>query len=470
VAHQHKFEAIAALLEAQIDAGKFRAGDKLPSIRALQAQFNASVTTLQNAYERLAIRGYVESVPKSGYYVKARAAAPQPGVVVHDPVFINKLSATLGGYEQRHLNPEFNIAAPGDLFIPQKLLLRTFQEVIREKGMELLRYYPPNGSATLRNLISQRAAFYNASLHPDHIIITDGVLQALYIGLAAITRPGDIIAIESPCVFSVLEVIRVLGLKTISVPIHPQKGFDMDLFRKICRSKKIKALVVTPNFHNPTGALMTDGQKQALLEVAVQAQVPVIENDIYGDLYFSGSRPANIQSWDSSGLVLTISSYSKTLASGIRLGWLSPGKYFAQAEALKFAFGRTVSPIYQEVLIKLLSTGSYDRHLKKFRQQLARQAQVTEQLLKQHFPKGTRFSKPAGGFSMWVQMPGEVNMEQFYSFCEQYRIRFTPGYCFSFVQDFERHFRVVFTEKYTSKHMAALQRAGQKAGRLSRGA
>jgi DNA-binding transcriptional MocR family regulator len=462
----YKFELFTAAIEKNIREGIFKPGQKLPSVREIKEQYPISISTIQNGYDYLVISGLVESVPKSGYYVSNRSEVSnhqknikhQP--VVRDAIFKHHLELTtsLGGGRKFS---EFNVAAPGDLLIPQKLLLRTMQEVIREQGAGLLRYYPSNGSVELKSNIVKRAATYQTIVNADELLITDGALQALYIALAAICNTGDVIAVESPCVFSVLEVIRVLQLKVIEIPVDLHTGFDVDFFRKACHNNIIKAVIVTPNFHNPTGLLLSNEQKLALLSVAHQHNVAVIENDIYGDLNFHGQRPSTIKSFDDSGIVLTYSSYAKTLAPGIRLGWLAAGKFMQRAEQIKFALGSTVSPLYQETVNRLLTGSRYDRHIRAFRMQLAKNAYYTINLLSSHFPEKTSFITPAGGYNVWVKMPDDTDMPRFYNQCEKIGVRFTPGYTFSFSGTLDKYFRVVFADKFSPKKTEALKLAGQ---------
>lgn len=467
----YKFEAFTADIETNIRDGVFKPGHKLPSVRELKEQYRTSISTIQSGYEYLMIRGLVESVPKSGYYVSNRPniALRQPEArhqpVVRDAIFKHHLELTTSLRAGRDIS-EFNVAAPGDLMIPQKLLLRTMQQVIREEGAGLLRYYPSNGSTELRDSIIRRAATQKTIINTDELLISDGALQALYIALASVCNAGDVIAVESPCVFSVLEVIRVLNLKVIEVPVDPQTGFDIDFFRKACRTNALGAVLVTPNFHNPSGLLLTDEQKQALLSVAQAFHVPVIENDIYGDLHFHGTRPSTIRSFDDSGLVLTYSSYSKTLAAGIRLGWLAAGEFMQRAEQIKFAMGSTVSPVYQETVRRLLTGSSYDRHLRAFRMQLAKNAYQTINLLSDHFPENTTVPTPAGGYNCWVKMPDDTDMKRFYNECAGIGIRFTPGYTFSFSGVFNQYFRVVFADQFSAARIGAIRLAGQRARQL----
>lgn len=465
----YKFEIFTNLIEKNIREGVYKPGQKLPSVRELKEQYQTSISTIQNGYDYLISRGLVDSIPKSGYYVSIRLELSNPQLkanqrlVVRDALFNHHLRLTTSLRAGRQFS-EFNVAAPGDSLIPQKLLLRTMQQVIREQGASLLRYYPSNGSLELKETIVKRAATHQTRIDPDELLITDGALQALFIALMSVCQAGDVIAVESPCVFSVLEVIRVLNLKVIEIPVDPYAGFDVDFLRRACQTNTVKAAIVTSNFHNPTGLLLTTEQKLALLSIAYQYHVAIIENDMYGDLNFHGPRPAPLKGFDESGLVLSYSSCAKTLAPGIRLGWLAAGKYMQRAEQVKFALGSTVSPLYQETIRRLLSGTSYDRHIRAFRMQLARNAYFTINLIADAFPQGTSMITPSGGYNLWVKIPDDIDITRFYDRCEKIGVRFTPGYTFSFSAVFDHHFRVVFADKFSQKRIDALKLAAQQLG------
>ncbi len=462
----YKFEIFTQTIEKNIRSGTYKPGQKLPSVRELKDYYGFSMSTIQAGYEYLVIRGLVESVPKSGYYVSTKSeTVVETGRITHRPVvrdavFEQGIGLTTSSRGTRHFS-EFNVAAPGDLLIPQKLLLRTMQQVIREEGARLLRYYPSNGSLQLKENIVRRAASHQMSLHSDELLITDGALQALYIALASVCECGDVVAVESPCVFSVLEVIRVLKLRVIEIPVLSKDGFDIDFFSQACQGNVLKAVVLTPNFHNPTGILLSDEQKVALLAIAYRYNIAVIENDIYGDLNFQGNRPSTIKQFDESGLVMTFSSYSKTLAPGIRLGWLSTGRFLKDAEQIKFALGSTVSPLNQETVNRLIGNSSYDRHIRSLRMQLAKNAYQAINLITSSFPEKTKVIAPAGGYNLWVKMPGIINMNDFYTQCERIGARFTPGYTFSFSYTFEHYFRMVIADKFSDKRVKAIELVGQ---------
>lgn len=467
----YKYELFTAGIEEQIKEGILQSGDRLPSIREVKKKFHLSTSSVQSGYEYLMIRGWVESIPGSGHFVAAIHREDIPDVktalipVLKDAVFTKNVMLTSARIKPSE-SSSFNAAAPSDLLVPQKLILRTLQEVIREKGTSLLRYYPSNGLQALRMEIAKRIGDNGGYVNPDELIITDGALQSLTIALGMVTNPGDIVAVESPCVFSVLEAVVNLGLKVIEIPVHYRNGFDTAYFDQVCKENDIRALVVTPNFHNPTGILMSDEAKKELLKTALDYQIPIIENDIYGDLYFGEKRPGCIKSFDDTGLVMTFSSFSKTLAPGIRLGWLYAGKFYPQAEKNRFGLGRTVSPIYQELMLKLLQRTAYERHLRSFRKKLSQQASQVLDVVRKTFPEGSYFHRPEGGYSIWGQLPEETDMKAFYEYCETSRILFTPGDTFSLSDQYSHHFRIVFADRMTSESFVSLENAGRKVKKL----
>jgi len=462
-----KYQIFTSIIEEQIKNGIFISGDRLPSIREIKEKYRLSTTSVQSGYDYLVMKGWVENRPRSGFFVNVKTNEDIPEnftkflPTARNPDFEKKVKLTSKSgksFEQ----VSFNTAAPTDLLVPQKLILRKMQEVIRKKGASILRYYPANGSEILRNQIASRATKFGCKINSEQIIITDGALQALYIALASVTESGDVIALESPCIFSVLEVISNLKLKVIEIPVHYKNGFDVDYLKDILSKNNIRAVVVTPNFHNPTGILMSDETKKELALIAQNNEIPIIENDIYGDLYFDRERPLTVCNFDTDGWVMTYSSFSKTLAPGIRLGWLSAGRFFEQAERMKFSLGKSVAPIFQEVMIQLLEENSYDRHLRSFRKQLEIQCVELLNILRSYFPKDCYFHRPHGGYSIWGRLPKEVNMPDFYKFCENQKIAFTPGDTFSYTDAYSHHFRIIFADRITSESILRLREIGEK--------
>lgn len=462
-----KYQIFTSVIEEQIKSGVFTSGDRLPSVREIKEKYQLSITSVQNGYDYLVMKGWVENRPRSGFFVTIKTNEnipedlPKLSPTVRNSEFDKKVKHTSkSGKSFEQIS--FNTTAPTDLLIPQKLILRKMQEVIRKKGSSILRYYPVNGSEILRNQIALRVSKLGYKINAEQLIITDGALQALYIALASVAQSGDVIAVESPCVFSVLEVISNLKLKIIEVPVHYKTGFDIDLLKDILTENNIRAVVVTPNFHNPTGILMSDEAKKELAMIGQNNEIPIIENDIYGDIYFEGERPSTICNFDTEGWVMTYSSFSKTLAPGIRLGWLNAGRFFEQAERIKFSLGRSVAPIFQELMIQLLNENSYDRYLRFFRKQLEIQCVELLNALRLYFPKECYFHRPQGGYSIWGRLPKDINMPDFYKFCENQKIAFTPGDTFSYTDAYSHHFRIIFADRITPESILRLKIIGEK--------
>lgn len=252
---KYKYEIFTTKIERAIQQGHLHAGDALPSVRETKAMYQLSTSSVQSGYDYLVFKGLVTSIPRSGYVVAAHiqttaATKLDLPTIPKDAVFTTKNALTSQRLTHTE-RPSFHIAAPASTFIPQQLILKTMQTVIREKGVSLLQYYPNTGSEELQALLIKRAALHGAALQKEELIVTDGALQALYIALASTTVPHDIVAVESPCVFSVLEVLSNLRLRALEIPVRPVHGFDLAYLRKMCQQHAVKAVVLTPNFHNP---------------------------------------------------------------------------------------------------------------------------------------------------------------------------------------------------------------------------
>lgn len=462
----YRYNIFTSAIESRIVAGILKPGDKLPSVRRIKEEYKLSISSVQSGYDYLVFKGLVTAIPRSGYVVALQSDKTRETIhpdllpIPRDPIFRKNVVLTSLAQQQAEF-ASLNAATPSDFFIPQKLVLRTMQQVIREKGASLLRYYPINGTAELRDLLSKRSAEHGARALSEELLITDGASQALYIALSVTTLPGDIIAVESPCVFSVLEIIANLRLKTIEIPIKGKLGFDTDYLKHVCTHNAVKAILLTPNFHNPTGILMADDRKREILSIAQEHDIPIIENDIYGDLYFHNTRPSNIRNFDDTGSVITISSFAKTIAPGIRLGWMAAGRFFSKAERLKFALGRSVSPLNQEVITKLLTTSSYERHLRNFRRQLERQSIQLVGQFRAHFPEGTYTEMPQGGYSIWNKLPANIDMQRFYTQCETLGIHLTPGSTFSFTDTYDHCFRAIVSQQISPSTMQIIETIGR---------
>ncbi|HEY1694461.1 MAG TPA: PLP-dependent aminotransferase family protein [Polyangiaceae bacterium] len=408
---RHLYEDLADDLAALMAKGTLRAGDRLPSVRALSDQRGVSISTVLQAYLLLESRGHVETRPQSGHYVRATRLS-----LVREPraprvsasatrVSVADLIARVYGAARE---PDMVLLGAGYMspaLLPTERLNRGLATVARAAGGAGIAYDPPPGLPALRRQIARRAADFGVALGSDEIVTTIGTMEALHLCLRAVARAGDTIAVESPAYYGVLQLIESLEMRALEIPSNAGTGMDLALLDDALRRHRIKACLVVPNFSNPLGSLMPDEAKAELVRMLARRDVPLIEDDIYGDLHFEGARPRPARAFDRDGLVMLCGSFSKTLAPGYRVGYVAPGRYRDVVERLKFAQTVGTPTLPQMAVADFLENGGYERHLRRLRRAIAGQVARVSDAIAEHFPPGTRISRPRGGFLLWVEMP-----------------------------------------------------------------
>jgi DNA-binding transcriptional MocR family regulator len=316
----------------------------------------------------------------------------------------------------------------------------------------------------LEELIRQIARRYLESgipVEPDEIVVTIGATEAINLCLQAVARPGDTIAVESPTFYAMLHAIERMGMRAIEVATHPNEGIDVEALERILEREQIAACMVMPNFQNPLGFLMPDSRKQALVELLARHRVPVIENDVYQELYYGEARPSALKSFDRDGLVLHCASFSKSLSPGYRIGWAMPGKYRDQVEKLKFLNTLATPVIEQLAIAEYLKHDGYDFHLRRIRKRYAQQASLMSAMVMRFFPEGTRISQPQGGYVLWVELPRQVDAMRLYQMALAQRITVGPGHMFSATGDYRHFIRLNYSYPWSEQIEAALKALGR---------
>ena len=408
------YEQLAAELGDAIERGALRAGGKLPSVRRLAEDRALSVATVVQAYSVLEGTGLIEARPKSGYFVRRRTDdgdAPRPprkSVTATRPAVSDGIARLIAALRDPGVVP---LAAayldPGTLKVAQ--LNRIAAALAREVSTLGARDDTPPGLITLRRALARRSISWGAPLTEHDFVATIGATEAITLALRAVTRPGDAVVVESPTYFGILQTIEALGLKVVEVPAHPRTGIDLPALHDALKATAIRAIVTMPTAANPLGSIMPDDAKAALYALAVRHDVPIIEDDVYGELCFDGARPRPIKAWDKDGRVLLCGSVSKTLAPGYRVGWIAPGRYQDDIERLKFSQSLACPTLTGMAVAEMLSSGSYDRHLRRLRHVVAGEVARYRDEVLARFPEGTRVSAPRGGFVLWVELPGAVD-------------------------------------------------------------
>jgi len=327
----YKYEQLAADIVHLIESGTFRPGDRIPSVRQSSRQKKVSLTTVIQAYYLLEAQGWIEARPQSGFYVRTTlpTALPEPDISSPEPdptqVSMREL-VTRVVLADTH-NPDlvqFGAAHPNPGLSATQSLNRILTSVARRMGNESGSYDYVPGCERLRVQIARRALTAGHSLGPDDIVLTSGCSEAVSLCLRAVCRPGDTVAIESPSSFDALQCLEVMGLQALEIPTHPRDGISLDALRFAIEHNPVSACLVISNFNNPLGSCIPDDNKRALVELLAGHDIPLIENDIFGEIYFDDRRPSVAKAYDRKGLVMLCSSFSKSLCPGYRVGWVWP--------------------------------------------------------------------------------------------------------------------------------------------------
>lgn len=456
---------ISALIQSQI----LRTGDRLPSVRQASTRRQISPATVFAAYYLLEARGLIEARARSGYYVKARPSPTQaePGTALPGPqstaVAISDLVfEVLESTRLREVVP-LGSAFPSPTLFPLDKLARALTPAMRKLAPQRLVEDLTHGNEPLRRQIGLRYGLGGAAVEVDEIVITHGALEALNLCLQAVTRPGDVVAVESPTFYSTLQALERLNLRAVEVATHPRDGVDLDSLADVLQRHPVKACWFMPNFQNPLGSLMPDHRKQAMVELLARHKVPLIEDDVYGELYFGLQRPLPAKAYDRHGLVMHCSSFSKCLAPGYRVGWAAAGRFARQVQRLKLMSTLATAIPSQLALADYLQGGSYERHLRQLRQTLATQQALALRLIARHFPPGTRVTRPEGGYFLWLELPRQINTLQLHRLALAQNISIAPGHLFSPDQRFSHCLRLNYGHPDDIRFEGALATVGQLA-------
>ncbi|KEA63219.1 Transcriptional regulator, GntR family domain [Marinobacterium lacunae] len=455
------YEGLADYLRQRIEQGFVAGGERMPSIRALSREHGVSITTVQEAYRQLEDAGLVESRPKSGYFARLRSTTPdlpQVSRPVRRPIEVSQWEDVLNILGAEAPSKLFSLghAMPDLAGATLKPLLKLWSMQARRSDMRGLEYDSLRGTEELRTQVARLGDHSGCQLHPDELIITTGCQEALFCALRAVTEPGDIVAVDSPCFYGAMQAIKANDLKVMEIPTHPESGLSIEALELAMEQWPIKALAVTPTCNNPLGYSMPDSRKRELLLLAQRFDIAIIEDDIYGDLTYAWPRPRTIKAFDTDGRVLLCSSFSKTLAPGLRLGWIAPGRYRSQVIHNKFVSTAASSTLSQLAVAQFIAEGGYERHLRKVRAQYQRYRDQMVSWLEEHFPPGIRISYPQGGYLLWVEFAREVDCVELNRELSDRQFRIAPGVLFSATGKYRNCMRLNFVNGVDAQTEEAL--------------
>ncbi|UDL05663.1 PLP-dependent aminotransferase family protein [Marinobacter sp. CA1] len=457
-----RFEQLAHDLAELIRDGTLQPGQRIPSVRLASRTYKVSPSTVFRAYYLLENMGLIYARPKSGYFVTSLTShsLPEPAAGYDETqrtsVDVSELVFSVLRSMREASQVPFGSAFPCPTLFPMQRLARSMAKATRLMDLRSVVADLPPGNHSLRRQIAVRYAISGVSVPVEEVLVTDGALEALNLCLQAVTKPGDLVAIEAPAFYACLQVLERLQLQAVEIPVRAATGVDLGVLEQALDQHDIKACWFMTNFQNPTGASMPADHKRQLVELLHRHQIPLIEDDVYGELYFSREAPVPAKAFDRDGLVMHCSSFSKCLAPGYRVGWVSAGRYLETVQRLKLMTTLSASVPAQAALADYLEHGGFDRHLRGLRSSLETQKNRMLAAIDRYFPPQVRVSRPTGGYFLWLELPPGNDVLALFRAASERGIGLAPGPMFSATRGFGHCVRLNFGHPWNDSQEAAI--------------
>ena len=459
-----KYEQLYKRIRGEIESGILRDGEKLLSIREEARFSNLSINTVINAYEILMEEGLIKSLERGGFYVCKGVLEMIGGETVNPEHLSESYSSTARETGERldqlyerllHVDPSFASAAPGPDILPSKQL----NYIASGLNRSWLEYNNPEGDYSLRKRITVVNREMDGPAAPDDIVITNGATEALTIVLKTLLKPGDKVALESPSYFNYFRQLSSMGISIVEIPAG-KDGINHNILEDEIKKQKIRMIITQANVQNPTGITMNDSSKQELTAIAEKFGIFLVQDDVYGDLSFSPFRPKNLSYFSDYDGIIIISSCSKSIAPGLRVGWIrSPyyAKYFAEE---KLCISMDTSHPAQSILTAYLGTKEHRRHLNMIRKVLEKRVDTHLRYLSEILPEGSVVRKPHGGCLLWIALPENIDAVKVFEKAAGKGLITAPGAIFTASRYFNNYIRLNTGFKLTDKRAEALSVLG----------
>jgi DNA-binding transcriptional MocR family regulator len=459
--YEHLADELGALIASRV----FAPGDRLPSIRHLAQQKRLSISTVMQALRLLEDRGLIDARPQAGFYVRHRARSLAGTVDTQDlkePTYVginNLLMEVLRAIKAPGAL-QLGLSWPPDDLLPVKRMQQVISGVARRRPELLTKdgCFDTNEPNFVRQVI--RRAVDWGRIDPREIIATNSCTEAMSLGLRAVAKPGDTIAIESPTYFVLLQLIESLGMKALEIPTDPKTGLSIDALELAIREGLVQACMLVPNVNNPLGCIMPEENKKRLAGLLSRYDIPLVEDDVYGDLCFSAERPWPVKAYDTSGHVLLCSSFSKVVSPSAGVGYIVAGRYTEQVAYLKNVTSGGTNHFTQAVLADFIGSSSYDSQVRKIRRAMAQRIVRMSDAVSEFFPAECSVSSPQGGFVLWVEMPEQVDALALHRSAIAQQIAFMPGPLFSASGKFGNYLRLNCGNVWSVEVESAIKRLG----------
>lgn len=466
------YRRLAEHYQTAIAAGTLAQGARFPSLRKLMAQHDISLSTALQVCRQLERDGWLEARPRSGNFIRrprrlavTPLAEPVPGQPLDPAQYVGihaRVSEFIARGRQQAVRINFSSARSAPSLYPGEALRQAASRALRQHPEVLVAPPSDNGNPHFRSVLARRALANRMVLAADDILVTQGCIEALNLALRAVAQPGDVVAVESPTFYGLLQVLETLGLRALEIPTSPQTGISIEALELAVRTcERITALVVVPHLQNPLGCLMPEAHQARLVDFCAEHDIALIEDDTYSALTDDDTPRPALKAWDRNGSVIHCASLHKILAPGLRLGWMSAGRWQSRVAMLKYAQSRNNEELSQLAAAEFMASSAYDRHLRRLRSSLKAQRSRTAEAVADYFPSGTRLNEPDGGLALWLELPAAISSRVLFDAALAEGIFIAPGLMFSNSNRFENFIRLNCGAPYSTEIDRALRRLGE---------
>lgn len=450
------YQKIIDYIMDNIDKGIILPGDKLPSLRKIAEQFGVSLSTAVEAYQRLESYGYVSVKDRSGY--QALLPSSEESILQISKNFKSKVSEITNADEIINLYLQaqdknfapFGIATPDPAKLPNRLISKSMAWAIKSMPDLHGRYLFGKGLIELRQELAKWMRPWIGLTSAENILITNGCIEAINIALATLCRPGDIVAVESPCYFGILQALHNHNLQSLEVKTDPQEGLDPESLEELAKKHKITALISTANVQNPTGYTMSDERKKAVLAVCNKYGIRLIEDDIYGEVAFNNIRAKSYKYFDKNNIVTYCSSFSKSIGPGLRLGWCIPSENIDETVKLKLSLNLATPTIIQYTVLHFLKKENILKISHATAKYYENNIQIYSSVIQNQLEGRVAIARPTGHFFLWLSVDG-LNATQALEKARKQKLSFTPGPLFSATKQFNSYLRINCAHDFTEE-------------------
>jgi DNA-binding transcriptional MocR family regulator len=452
-----RYEEIARKIEAIVTNLSLKAGDRLPSVRKICRELQVSATTVFHAYTILENKGLIISRARSGFFVSSTlrgilaTKSAEKYIPLPNQVSLNNLIGNI----QRNISTfglvNFSIVAPVNEQLPISAMSKCIREALKDINGQSFQYPLIEGHPRLVEQIVRRTFDWDATLAMDDILVTNGCIEAINLCLDAVAKPGDIIIVESPAPYGILQSLESRKLLALEVPVTPAHGIDLEQLEIAVSAHRVTACVITTVCGVPIGGSMPKENIIRLLEILGKYKIPLIEDDALGDLTFEHPRSLPAKAYDKENQVLYCTSFSKTLGSGFRIGWVSGGLFHEEVKRLKYTANFFTNGILQDAIGRFLQSGQYHVHLKKMKSAIQKNLLRYLQSIYKYFPAEINISNPKGGFSLWIELPAKIDGLELTRHALKEGIGIFPGQVFSTLGKYDNYIRINYCPIWNTK-------------------